>query len=128
MEKRKRINPTFLESDWDVIKSYGEEKSRTMSDVVREFAIKGIRRDFLEDKHILVIKKMIDEELNKILQEVEQLQNAEKKSCEAAATTMYLLEYFFSNLKNADAKMVEQVIRDAKSKSLKYVLVEEDDA
>lgn len=128
MEKKKRINPSFLESDWEVIKNYGETDNRSMSDVVREFALKGMKRELLDEKHIAAIKNLVHAEVETVAKKVDELREMEMKSCEAAATSMYLLEYFCSNIKMADEDIVANAIQNSKRKSIEYVLAEEEDA
>lgn len=127
MEKKKRINPSFLESDWEVIKNYGETENRSMSDIVREFALKGMKRELLDKEHIAAIKNLVHAEVETVAKKVDELREMEMKSCEAAATSMYLLEYFCSNIKMANKDNVANAIQDSKRKSIEYVLAEEEE-
>lgn len=125
MEKKKRINPSFLANDWEVIKNYSEAKNRSMSDVIREFALTGMNRELLQEKYIESFKNLVHAEVEAVSEKVEELKKIEIKTCEAAATSMYLLEYFCSNIKMADEEEVKKVIQDAEKFGIEYVLGEE---
>lgn len=126
MGKKKRISPSFLDNDWEEIKNYSEAKNRSMSDVIRGFALTGMNRELLQEKYIEPIKNLVHAEVGAVSEKVEELKKIEVKACEAAATSMYLLEYFCSNIKMADQEDVKKVIQDAEKFGIEYVLVEEE--
>lgn len=126
MGKKKRISPSFLENDWEQIQNYGAAENKSMSEVVRGFTLTGMNRELLQEKYMESIKKLLHIELEAVNKKVDELKKIEMKACEAAATSMYLLEYFCSNIKMADEENVAKAIRDAKQFGIAYVLAEEE--
>lgn len=126
MGKKKRINPSFLENDWEKIQNYGTAENKSMSEVVRGFTLIGIKRELLHEKQMESIKNLLHIELETVNKKVDELKKTEMKACEAAATSMYLLEYFCSNIKMADEENVAKAILDAKQFAIAYVLAEEE--
>lgn len=117
-----RISPQFEEETYLRIKNYANAQGRSMSDVVRDFAINGMNRELLGDTEKEILSVMIQNEFDQIIKKyMKQLIEMEKRSCEASAITMYFMEEFMKRLiLNKNMKIDNNILEFARLKAYEY--------
>lgn len=126
LEKKKRISPPFQSTDWTMIHNFATAENRSMSDVVREFTLKGMNRDLITTEQLDVIQNIVKEQIEISLEkQIAYLDELQKQTYEAAATSKYLLQFFLSNIKGVDKQLVEKTFQEA-AYLANYHLAEQD--
>lgn len=117
-----RVNPQFDEETYLRIQRYATEQGRSMSDVVREFTIKGMDRELLGDSEKEELAVMIRNECEEIIKKyMIKLENVDLRCCYAAATNMYFLEEFMKRLiLDKDMTFENSIFAFARLKAYEY--------
>lgn len=89
-EDRKRINVTFDIDTYEKIKTIAHKENRDMSDVVREWAVKGLNGNITE-QNLEVIVPVLREVIKSIIEPLMERQiGLTAKTCVQAGTAAYL--------------------------------------
>lgn len=89
-EDRKRINVTFDIDTYEQIKKIAHKENRDMSDVVREWTIKGLNGTLTEDNLEIIIPALRDTVKNILEPMMERQISLTAKTCIQSGTATYL--------------------------------------
>lgn len=89
-EDRKRINVSFDIETYNAIKTIAHKENRDMSDVVREWTLKGLN-GYVTEKNLDVITPIIREQIKAVMEPMmERMISISAKTCIQAGTAAYL--------------------------------------
>lgn len=89
-EDRKRINVSFDMETYNAIKAIAHKENKNMSDVVREWALRGLNGNVTE-KNLEVITPVIREQLRGVMEPMmERMLSLSAKACIQSGTATYL--------------------------------------
>lgn len=118
-DDRKRINVSFDMETYDAIRVIAHKENRNMSDVVREWTIKGLNGDVTE-KNMEVIAPIIRGQVREVMEPMmERMLSLSAKTCIQSGTAAYL---------SADAilkfvpKEQREEVRDSYEKARKHAV------
>lgn len=124
--KNPRVNVTFDEEVYEQLKNISDRQGRSMSDVVREYAVKGLNGT-VGAENINMISQVVREQVKSVIDpSVERICSLGAKACVMSAASTYLGAETISRFVPAERQMdVKEAYDAARLKAVRYVKSDE---